>query len=184
MVTEQTIEKLMHLRLAAMAGAFEEQRQKPAMSQLGFDERFGLVVDAEWLARENRRLEKTLKDARLKLPSACIEDVEYPAQRQLDRAVVRQLATCRWIEEHHNVVITGMTGTGKTYLACALAQQACRKGYKALYRRAPRLLDEACAGKRQRMHVLVDSVGLIRCSVRHNRPCTAIPAPEVHSPGI
>jgi DNA replication protein DnaC len=147
MVTEQTLEKLMSLRLAAMATAFEEQRQKPAMSQLGFDERFGLIVDAEWLARENRRLQKTLKDARLKLPSACVEDVEYPAQRQLDRAVVRQLATCRWVEEHHNVVITGMTGTGKTYLACALAQQACRKGYKALYRRAPRLLDEVALAR-------------------------------------
>ena len=142
MVTEQTIEKLMNLRLAAMAGTFQEQRATPAMSQLAFDERFGLIVDAEWLARENRRLQKTLKDARLKLPAACVEDIEYPAQRQLDRAVVRQLATCRWIEEHHNVVVTGMTGTGKTYLACALAQQACRKGYRAIYRRAPRLLDE------------------------------------------
>ena len=83
-----------------------------------------------------------LRDAKLRLPNACIEDLDYPARRQLDRSVVRQLANCAWVEQHHNVVITGPTGVGKTYLACALAQQACRKGYRALYRRVPRLFDE------------------------------------------
>ena len=101
-----------------------------------------LLVDAEWLDRQNKRLGRALREAKLRLPNACIEDLDYPARRQLDRTIVRQLATCAWVEQHHNIVITGPTGVGKTYLACALAQQACRKGYRALYRRVPRLFDE------------------------------------------
>jgi len=99
-------------------------------------------VDAEWLDRQNKRLGRALREAKLRLPNACIEDLDYPARRQLDRTAVRQLATCAWVGQHHNVVITGPTGVGKTYLACALAQQACRKGYRALYRRVSRLFDE------------------------------------------
>jgi DNA replication protein DnaC len=109
---------------------------------LSFDERLGLLLDAEWLHRENARMARCLREAKLRLTTACIEDIDYSAKRELDKAVVRQLATCRWVQEHQNVVITGATGTGKTYLACALSQQACRKGYRALYRRAPRLFDE------------------------------------------
>ncbi len=89
-----------------------------------------------------QRLARALKEAKLKISQACIEDVDCSAKRELDRAVVRQLATCRWVAEHQNVVIAGATGTGKTYIACALAQQACRKGHRALYRRASRLTDE------------------------------------------
>src|SRR3989442_4706077 len=85
-------------------------------------------VDAQWLSRENKRLARALKEAKLKLGNACVEDIDYPPRRELDKAVVRQLASCRWVEEHQNVVVTGSTGTGKTYVACALAQQACRKG--------------------------------------------------------
>src|SRR5207244_10195133 len=79
---------------------------------------------------------------KLRLSQACVEDIDYAARRELDKAILRQLATCRWVHDHHNVLITGMTGTGKSYLACALAQQACRRGYRALYRRAPRLYEE------------------------------------------
>ena len=142
MLTEPTLEKLKLLRLVAMALAFVEQQKQPDSTKLSFDERFGLLVDAEWLHRENRRLARSLKEAKLKLSQATIEDIDYTPRRELDRAVIRQLASCRWVHEHQNVVITGMTGTGKTYLGCALAQQACRKGYRVLYRRAPRLLDE------------------------------------------
>lgn len=142
MLNEQTLEKLKLLRLVAMAATFTQQQQRADSNQLAFDERFGLLVDAEWLARENKRLARTLKEAKLKISQACIEDIDYAPRREIDRAVIRQLASCRWVAEHHNVVITGMTGTGKTYLACALTQQACRKGHRALYRRAPRLLDE------------------------------------------
>ena len=112
------------------------------MTDLAFDERFGLLVDAEWIDRQNKRLARNLREAKLRLSDACIEGIDYPARRKLDKAVIRGLASCTWIHEHHNVVITGPTGVGKTYIACALAQQACRKGYRALYRRVPRIFDE------------------------------------------
>lgn len=112
------------------------------MTGLDFDERFGLLIDAEWLDRQNKRLARNLREAKLRLSDACIEGIDYPARRKLDKAVIRGLASCTWIHEHHNVVITGPTGVGKTYIACALAQQACRKGYRALYRRVPRIFDE------------------------------------------
>ncbi len=142
MLTEPTNEKLKAMRLETMAKTWAEQHGKPEVNRLAFDERFGLLVQAEWQHRENRRVEKTLRDAKLRINAACIEDVDYPAKRELDKAQVRQLAACRWIVEHQNVLITGMTGTGKTYLACALAQQACRKGHRAIYRRASRLFSE------------------------------------------
>jgi DNA replication protein DnaC len=136
------MEKLRSLKLSAFAAAWSEQQKSPASSSLGFDERLALLVDAEWLDRQNKRLARALHEAKLRLGQACIEDIDFPARRQLDRALVRQLATCAWVAQHHNVVITGATGVGKTFVACALAQQACRKGYRALYRRTPRLLDE------------------------------------------
>ena len=142
MLNEPTMEKLKALRLEAFAAAWVDQQKSAASGQLAFDERLGLLVDAEWLARENRRMSRLLKEAKLKLASACIEDIDYPPKRELDKAIVRQLATCRWVQDHQNVIITGMTGVGKTYVACALAQQACRKGYSAVYRRAPRLFEE------------------------------------------
>lgn len=142
MLTEPTMEKLKTLRLYAFGEAWSAQQQDPEAQKLAFDERLGMLVDAEWLARENRRLGRLLKDAKLRLSSACVEDIDYPPKRELEKATIRQLATCRWIAEHQNVVITGMTGTGKTYVACALAQQACRKGYRAIYRRATRLNEE------------------------------------------
>lgn len=142
MLNEPTIDRLKSMRLDAMASAWSEQQGKPDVQRLSFDERFALLVDAEWLARENKRLAKALREAKLKLASASMEDIEYSPKRELDRAQLRQLASCRWVAEHQNVLITGATGTGKTYLACALAQQACRKGHRAIYRRASRLFQE------------------------------------------
>lgn len=142
MLTEPTVEKLQSMRLGVMAAAWVAQREDPKSHELGFDARFGMLVDAEHLARENKRLAKLLRDAKLRISSACIEDIDYTPKRELDRTLVRQLATCAWIGSHANVIITGATGTGKSYLACALAQQACRRGYRALYRRMPRLLEE------------------------------------------
>jgi len=112
------------------------------MTGLDFDERFGLLVEAEWIDRQNKRLARNLREAKLRLSDACIEGVDYPPRRKLDKAVIRGLASCAWVQEHHNVVITGPTGVGKTYIACALAQQACRKGYRVLYRRVTRIFDE------------------------------------------
>jgi len=136
------MEKLQALKMTALAAAWAEQQKNPEVSKLSFDERLGLLVDAEWLHRENARMARRLREAKLRLSSACVEDIDFSAKRELDKSVIRQLATCRWVQEHQSVVITGMTGTGKTYVACALAHAACRRGYRALYRRAPRLFDE------------------------------------------
>ena len=142
MLNEPTLDKLKAMRLYAMAAAWLEQQGDPEVAGLSFDERFGLLVDIEWIDRDNKRMKRNLRSAKLRLSQACIEDIDYAPERKLDKAVVRQLATCRWVHEHRAVVITGATGTGKTYLACALAQQAIRRGKKAVYRRAPRLFDE------------------------------------------
>jgi DNA replication protein DnaC len=142
MLTQPTTDKLQAMRLEAMASTWRDQTGKPDIHKLAFDERFGLLVDAEWLHRENKRLATALREAKLRMADACIEDVDYSPKRELDKVQIRQLATCRWVVEHQNVLITGATGTGKTYVACALAQQACRKGHRALYRRAARLFSE------------------------------------------
>lgn len=139
MLSSPTMEKLHALRLSAMAAAWTAQQQDATINSLGFDERLGLLVDAEWCARENARFTRHLRTAKLRLSQASLEAIDYPARRELDKARVRQLATGRWIAEHQQVLITGATGTGKTFVACALAHQACRQGYRALYWRVSRL---------------------------------------------
>ena len=142
MLNEPTIEKLHEMRLSAMADAWTAQQKDTKLGSLAFDERFGLLVDAEHMARDNRRLTRLLKDAGLRIPTACIEDVKVSPQRGLDKSMVRQLGSCSWVGEHLNVLVTGLTGVGKSYLACALGQAACRKGLRVGYRRVPRLFDE------------------------------------------
>jgi DNA replication protein DnaC len=166
MLTEPTMEKLRALRLEGMVHLLEEQRGDPSVRELGFEERFGLLVDAEWTHQQDKRLRRRLREAKLKIGNACVEDVDLSGRRGLERSVVRQLATCRWVEEHENLAITGPTGVGKTFLACAFAHQACRKGFRALYRRTSRLFDELTLaraegtypkllGRFARIHVLV-----------------------------
>jgi len=142
MLTQPTIDKLNALRLAVMADAWTAQAKNPQVTTLSFDERFGLLVDAEYMARDNRRLDRLLRDAQLRYPAACIEDIEPSAARGLDKAQLRQYASGTWIHDHLNMVLTGKTGVGKSYVACALGQNACRKGHRVLYRRVPRLFDE------------------------------------------
>lgn len=141
-LNEPTIEKLKALRLEGMCSAWIEQQSAATSSALAFDERFAMIVDAEWTHRDNKRMTRSLKEAKLRFGQATIEAIDYSAKRELDKSTIRQLASCRWIKEHQAVLITGMTGTGKSFVACALAHQACRKGFRALYRRAPRLFDE------------------------------------------
>jgi DNA replication protein DnaC len=141
------LEKLHALRLGSMADAWQSQKRDTAASGLSFDERFALLVDAEYLARDNRRLARLLKDAELRIPGACLEDVDSAAGRGVDRAMLRQLATCTWISEHLNVLVTGATGVGKSYLASALGQAACRRGLRVFYRRVPRLFDQVALSK-------------------------------------
>lgn len=146
-MNEPTIHKLHAMRLGAMANAWLEQNKSAKMNDLGFDERFAMLVDAEHLSRDNRRLQRLLKDAQLRLTNAAIEDIEASPSRGLDKATLRQLATCTWLNEHLNVLLVGATGVGKSYIACAFGQAVCRKGRRVLYRRLSRLLDELALGR-------------------------------------
>lgn len=147
MMMEPLLDKLYTLRLGAMAAAWKEQQLDTSIAELSFNERFGLLIEIEHITRDNRRLKRRLREARLRLPEACIEDIKASAPRGLTRATVHQLATCAWVDQHRNVLITGMTGVGKSYVACALAQSACRRGLRALYKRVPRFFDELALAK-------------------------------------
>lgn len=151
-MNEPTIEKLYAMRMAAMAIAWQEQQGDPGTAELSFDERFALLVDAEHLARDNRRLARLLKQAQLRITDACIEDVKTSAERGLAKSQLQQLATCRWVADRLNVLVVGATGVGKTYLGCALGQAACRRGLRVLYRRLPRLFDELSLAKAEGTH--------------------------------
>lgn len=139
MLLEQTVEKMNAMKLFGMRDAYREQLELSAYDALSFEERVGMLVDREWEDRESRRLERRMKAAKLKI-QASMEDIDYRTSRGLDASLMRSLADCRWVAQRTSVLIVGPTGTGKTYLACALADQAMRKGHTALYFRAPRLL--------------------------------------------
>ena len=141
MLNHQTMERLSQMKLAGILEGFKEQLDNPAFSDLAFEERFGLLVDREYLLRDNRRLTRRFQEAHLKV-KASVEDVDFHAPRGLDKRLFLELATCGWIGRRHNLVITGPTGGGKTYLACALAQKACREGKRCLYFHFPELLQE------------------------------------------
>lgn len=146
MLTHPTLEKLEALRLFGMLTALNEQRQMPECTQLCFEERLGLLVDRETTARADRRLALRLKQARLR-QSAAPEDVDLRHPRGIDRAQFAALVSCKWIKDRDNLLLTGPTGVGKSYLACALAQKACREGYSVLYTRTNRLLQELAIAK-------------------------------------
>ena len=146
MLTSPTLDKLFALNLAGMARALAEQRESPAYAELPFEDRLGLLVDREATERENRRLERYLRAAKLRV-AASVEDVDFRAPRGLDRSVLLELAASRWVAAHQQVLITGPTGVGKTYLACALAGAAIRAGHSALYLRVPRLLSELATAR-------------------------------------
>jgi DNA replication protein DnaC len=141
MLTHPTTEKLNQLRLYGMAHALAEQATIAEIGSLDFDERLGLLVDREMTERSNRLTASRLRRARLK-QSATAEDIDFRAPRGLDRALFQSLLTGNWVSGHQNVLLTGPTGVGKTYLACALANQACRQNASALYFRLPRLLQD------------------------------------------
>ncbi len=146
MLTHPTLDKLQSLRLNGMSQALMEQINMPDIGALSFEERLGLLVDRELTARDDRRLTTRLHKAKLR-QAACIEDIDYRHPRGLDKALMMRLATCQWVREHHNLLLTGPTGIGKTWLACALGQQACRDGSSVLYLRLPRLLQEMPTAK-------------------------------------
>ena len=141
MLTQQTVEKLYDMKLNAMAEAFQRQLDQPDLAELSFEDRLAMLVDQQWLFKENRRLSRLLKSARLK-DSACIENIDFKTPRRLDKSLIMRLMGDGWIKKSQNVIIIGPTGVGKTYLASALANSACRNGHAALYKRAPRLYQE------------------------------------------
>ena len=149
MLNHPTYERLAQLRLTGMAKALAEQAQIPEILNLTFEERLGLLVDRELTERHNRQTSTRLRRARLK-QTAVAEDIDYRHPRGLDRTLFRRLLTGDWVRGHQNVLITGPTGVGKTYLACALADAACRQGFTALYQRLPRLFEELTIAPRRR----------------------------------
>jgi DNA replication protein DnaC len=139
MLYTQTLEKLQALRLEGMAQALEEQRHQSDITQLDFEARLALLVERQWIWRENRGLAARLKYAQLKISDATLEGIDYRHCRGLKRAQIDQLRASRWIEEKRNCLITGPTGVGKTYLACALGHQACRDAHRTIYVHGPKL---------------------------------------------
>lgn len=146
MLMEQTLDKMNAMKLTGMTEALRQQMGSAQHARLAFDERLGLLIDAEWLAREQRRLTTRLHAAKLRYP-ASLEDVDFKHPRGLDRQMVLSLGNCGFVQNRQNVVVTGPTGSGKSYLACAFVERACRRGHKAAYVRLSRLLQQLAVGR-------------------------------------
>ena len=142
MLNETTLTKLRELKLKSMADGFNAQLSNPNFEQMSFEERFGLLVDAEWTRRENNKMNRLVKNAAFSIGNACIENIEYHADRKLDRKLITKLGACNYIHEHHNVIILGSTGSGKSYLANALGVAASRKQLTVKYTKLPDMLGE------------------------------------------
>lgn len=147
MVNETTIRKLNELRLNSMVESYRKQLQDAAFNELSFEERFGLMIDIEWTRRKNSKLVRLIKKSELHFNDACIEDIEYHADRKLDKAQITRLATCAYIQDKHNIIILGASGAGKTYISCAFGIAACRNFYTVKYIRLPDLLNELAVAR-------------------------------------
>jgi DNA replication protein DnaC len=164
MMTQATFSKLHEMKLFGMAKGFEAQLESSQSGMLSFEERFGLLVDQEHTYRDNRRLQRLLKTAKLR-EAACMEDIDYRADRGLDRSEIASLGLCNWITHGHNLIVTGPTGGGKTWMACALGNQACRLGMSVSFQRLPLLLEDLAVSHgdgsfRKRLNQLAN-VGLL-----------------------
>jgi len=152
MLTQPTLEKLIAMRLRGMAEAFRQQQESADSQQLSFEERLGLLIDRQWNWRQNRALERRLRNGRLQGP-ACLEDIDYRTPRGLDRQLVRSLTQeSAWVREHQNLFLLGPTGTGKTWLSRAFAQKACRDGYTALFLKAAELFRNLATARADGSH--------------------------------
>ncbi len=146
MLLHPTLEKLNTLRFTGMAAALNEHMHMNSLSDMNFEERLGLLLDREMAVRETRRMQTRLRAAKLR-QDGCIEDIDFRHPRGVDKSLVLRLAGCDWIKERHNLIITGPTGVGKTYLACAFAQKACREGFNTLYLRTTKLFEDLALAK-------------------------------------
>lgn len=142
MLNINTVTKLNEMRLASMAESYRQQLHDSTFNELTFEERFGLMVDAEWSRRKNNCLSRLIRKADLNVSNAAIENIEYHADRKLDKAQITRLSTCTYIADKHNIIILGASGAGKTYLSCAFGIAACRNFYTVKYIRLPDLLNE------------------------------------------
>ena len=135
MLNEQTFDKLYAMKLIGMSEGFKEQLEQPSFRDLSFEERLAILVDRQWSWKENKRLKRLLQDAKLKL-QASLEDIDFRTPRGIEKSLILSLASCQWIRSHQNLLISGPTGVGKTFLACAFAKKACRESLRALYLRS------------------------------------------------
>ena len=142
MLTENTVSKLREMHLSVMAAAYKEQLSDSSFQSMSFEDRVSLIVDKEWNSRKNNYLKRLIKQANLSEPNACIEDIEYHSDRNLNKNMITKLSTCNYIQEHHNVILLGATGSGKTYLACAFGMNAVRNFLSVKYIRLPELLTD------------------------------------------
>lgn len=142
MLNENTVSKLQEMRFTVMAQAFREQMKDGNFTGMSFEERFGLLVDAEWATRKSNRMVRLIKNANYAISTACVEDIEYHPDRNLDKAQIIRLAACNYIQEYHNIIILGATGSGKTFISCSLGMAASRNFYTVKYVRLPDLLSE------------------------------------------
>jgi len=142
MLDNSTVSKLRDMKMSVMATAFQRQLGDKAICELSFEERVGLIVDAEWIARKNNRLKRLMRNAGFSMPEAAVEDIEYHTDRELDKALILRLSTCNFVDERHNVIILGATGSGKSYIANAFGVSAARKNHTVRYARLPDLLGE------------------------------------------
>jgi DNA replication protein DnaC len=147
MLNEATMDKLREMQFDTIAEVLCSQNNDPAFTALSFEERFGVLIDAEWSARRSRKLTRLIRGAQLHFPNACVEDIEYLDDRKLDRALISKLTTCAYIQERHNIIILGATGAGKTYLGCAFGIAACRNFLRVKYVRLPDLLGELAVAR-------------------------------------
>lgn len=141
MINEETYRQLNELKLYKIAESFKEYLEQPQEDALTFEERLGIMVDREWTERQERRLKYRISRSKIR-ETACVEDIDYRHPRGLDRSVMQRLGTCQWAKRHENIILTGKTGLGKTWISCALAHKACREGYTLLYVRVPRMLQD------------------------------------------
>ena len=147
MLTDTTVNKLNEMKLTTMSRVFKEQLTDPNITKLSFEDRFGLLVDQEWASRKNNHLKRLIKRAKFAEYDACTENIEYHSERNLDAAQITRLATCEYINEHHNILLLGATGSGKTYIACAFGMAAVRRFLEVRYARLPELLTELAVAR-------------------------------------